>query len=185
MPEAAHGSRALRAALRQGLELASTLDAATFARAIPPGPSGVGSHLRHAAGFVQVFLRGLASGRIDYDARERDERLEREPGRAAELLRSLIRELSPREPFALADPVLVRMEAPAGAGPEEHWHPSTVGRELAFLVSHTVHHLALVALALRRSDRAVPVELGVAPSTLAHRSSREPPSTRPLAAQRA
>lgn len=192
MAEPGTWTRMLCAALEQGVELATSLEPATFARPIPPGQSGVGSHLRHVADFVRAFLDGARSGRIDYDARRRDELLEREPARAARHLRGLIRELEALEPLdgdALARVVLVRTEAPADAAPEDGWHGSTLGRELAALVSHTVHHHALVALALRQLGAAPPPELGVAPSTLAHwqacSTRGAAPAREPLALQRA
>jgi hypothetical protein len=43
---------------------------------------------------------------------------------------------------------------------------SSLGRELHFLVSHTVHHYAIVRLLLENPD-AVDHAFGVAPSTLA------------------
>jgi uncharacterized damage-inducible protein DinB len=42
---------------------------------------------------------------------------------------------------------------------------SSVGRELAFVVSHTIHHCAVIALLLRDLGVAVPPRFGYAPST--------------------
>jgi len=178
-----HWVRALCATLEQGIELASSLDPETFARAIPPGKSGVGSHLRHLADFVRAFTGGVRTGRIDYDARRRDQRLEREPAQAVQLLRELQAELEALDlssAHALGQAVLVRTEAPPDAGPDEHWFGSTVGRELAALVSHSVHHYALVALALRQFGLEPPPEIGVAPSTLAHWRARSLAPSRPV-----
>lgn len=183
MPDPGYWVRALCATLEQGIDLATSLEPETFARAIPPGKSGVGSHLRHVAGFVRAFLDGVPSGRVDYDARRRDERLEREPARAVHCLRELVAELETLDlsgAAALVQPVLVRTEAPRDAGPDEHWCGSTVGRELAALVSHTVHHYALVALALRQFGLEPPPEFGVAPSTLDFwRAVAPPPASLP------
>jgi uncharacterized damage-inducible protein DinB len=168
-------ARALCATLEQGIELASSLEPETFARAIPPGESGVGSHLRHVADFVRAFTSGVRTGRIDYDARRRDERFEREPARAVQLLHELLVELETLDlsrAHVLGQSVLVRTEAPPDAGPDEHWFSSSVGRELAALVGHCVHHYALLALALRQFGLEPPLELGVAPSTLAHWRAR-------------
>lgn len=184
MADPGYWVRALCVTLEQGIELASSLEPETLSRAIPPGRSGVGSHLRHMADFVRAFTGGVRTGRIDYDARRRDERLEREPARAVQLLRELQVELEALDlsrAHALAQPVLVRTEAPPDAGPDEHWFGSTVGRELAALVSHSVHHYALVALALRQFGLEPPAELGVAPSTLAHWRASAPPPARPPA----
>jgi len=173
--EPSYWSGAVCATLVQGVLLAERLEPATFTRPIPPGRSGIGSHLRHEADFVRAFLAGVGAGRIDYDARQRDARFEREPGYAARRLGELADELAGLDLTRAADlerVVLVRTEAPAGCAPEAHWFPSTVGRELAGLVSHTVHHHALIALALCDFGYEPPAEFGVAPSTLAHWRAR-------------
>jgi uncharacterized damage-inducible protein DinB len=45
---------------------------------------------------------------------------------------------------------------------------TTVGRELAFVLSHTVHHNALIAVMARTLGVPVPDLFGYAPSTIAH-----------------
>src|SRR5262249_127186 len=45
---------------------------------------------------------------------------------------------------------------------------TTLGRELAFVLSHTIHHNALIAVMARALELAVPERFGYAPSTLAH-----------------
>ena len=42
---------------------------------------------------------------------------------------------------------------------------STLGRELAFVNSHTVHHEAMIAVLLSLAARDVPDRLGLAPTT--------------------
>lgn len=175
MGDPAYWSEAVCAVLEQGAGLASVLEREAYARPVAPWKSGVGAHLRHVADFVRAFLDGRRSGRIDYDARRRDARLEREPARAAAVLRALAAELDDlglADSDALAQPVLVRTEAPGGSGPGEHWLESTLGRELAALLGHTVHHYALVALALHRLGLEAPADFGVAPSTLDHQRAR-------------
>ena len=53
------------------------------------------------------------------------------------------------------------------------WSNSTIRRELQFLVSHTVHHYALIGLILKTMDVSVPENFGVAPSTLKHEQSQK------------
>jgi hypothetical protein len=45
---------------------------------------------------------------------------------------------------------------------------STLGRELAFVASHTIHHQALIAMLLGVQDVDAPDRLGYAPSTPRH-----------------
>jgi hypothetical protein len=43
-----------------------------------------------------------------------------------------------------------------------------VGRELAFVLSHTVHHNALIAVMALTLGVSIPDRFGYAPSTIAH-----------------
>jgi hypothetical protein len=43
-----------------------------------------------------------------------------------------------------------------------------MARELGMLLSHTVHHYALIAMLLRARGIEPPADFGVAPSTRAH-----------------
>ena len=57
--------------------------------------------------------------------------------------------------------------ASAGGGPADvPWTASSLDRELQSLISHTVHHYALIAMLLRVSGRQPAADFGVAPSTL-------------------
>ena len=47
--------------------------------------------------------------------------------------------------------------------------PSTIVREPQFLLSHTVHHVALISTMNSISNIATPEKFGIAPSTLAYR----------------
>lgn len=46
------------------------------------------------------------------------------------------------------------------------WSISSLKRELQFLLSHTIHHYSLIALALRLQGFEPGAAFGVAPSTL-------------------
>jgi len=45
---------------------------------------------------------------------------------------------------------------------------TSLGRELAFVLSHTVHHSALVAVMVKLLGNMVPERLGYAPATIAY-----------------
>jgi hypothetical protein len=156
--------------LEQGLTLASRLiehedGVQLFSRAPEHlAHNGPGSHLRHIHDLYLCFLRDRATGRVDYDRRERDERFEREPAYAARAIERTLAELQslPRE--ELEAELVVKMDADP-ADPEP-FVASTVERELVFLLSHTIHHYALVALILRAQAFECDAEFGVAPATL-------------------
>lgn len=140
--------------------------------AIPAGltQSGVGGHFRHIHDYYRCFLVGLESGRVDYDRRERDPRFETElPYAAAELGRSIERLVAI---VGRDDELLVKMDADPSPGAPDPWSRSTVMRELRFLLSHTIHHYALIAMILKVQGFECGPDFGVAPSTLEYWESR-------------
>jgi uncharacterized damage-inducible protein DinB len=60
----------------------------------------------------------------------------------------------------------VNVRSQIDAGGQSVWAGSTVARELAFVISHTVHHSAAIALlATRMGPCRLPARFGLAPST--------------------
>lgn len=154
--------------LRQAADLIATIPAEAYTLARPPVfRSGVGAHLRHCLDHYQSFLDGLASGRIDYDARHRDRATEQSRTTAAAVISSLIGRLDALTTADLARPVQSKVDCG-----DDHldamWTDSTAPRELQFLISHTVHHYALIGMILRLQGLDTPADFGIAPSTLRH-----------------
>lgn len=133
-----------------------------------PGRSAVGAQYRHVLEHYLLFLAGLGSGRVDYDARSRDVLVETDREAAGRLTRSCRDGIARIGAGDLERPLTVHLAASAESD-DGSGHGSTVGRELLFLLSHTVHHFAIIRLLLE--DRGVDCEpdFGMAPSTLAHR----------------
>lgn len=128
--------------------------------------SSLGGHLRHAVDHIQSFLDGLPSGQIDYDHRLRDPLIETDTEYALAILEAQSSRLADLDPTLVDNPVLVRMDGGEG----QEWSRSTVRRELQFLISHTIHHYALIATIARcLGVEEFPPGFGVAPSTLKHR----------------
>ncbi len=161
MPPLVAGNVAL---LAQGIAAVERIGPARYADAT--GGSSIGSHVRHILDHYRCFLDGLASGRIDYDARARDPRLEVEPDPAVTAIQRTMEEVA-----ALGDPSLDRPLAVDANG--DRGAASTVRRELGFLLSHTVHHYAVIALMAKSSGVTLDPDFGVAPSTLAYRQRTE------------
>ncbi len=153
--------------LEQGLALVEQLDDRLYADASGlPAQSGAGAHFRHCLDFYNSFLTGVGAGRVDYNRRERDTLVERDRAFAATRLRILIAELESLPLRDGATPLLVALEG--AAADAAAWCESTVLRELQFLLSHTIHHYALIALLLRLRGFEPHAEFGVNPSTLQH-----------------
>lgn len=130
----------------------------------------IGPHLRHCLDHYRCFLRGLDQGTIDYDARERDERVERDPAWFKELNDEAIAQLVRIDPAAIQRPLRIRqMPSPDG---DPSFVPSTLERELLFLSGHTIHHLAIIAMIARMRGVHIPERLSVAYSTAAYRADQ-------------
>ncbi len=135
----------------------------------------IGGHTRHCVEFYQAFLAGLEGGYIDYDARARDARIENELPHAITALRStaqLLRQVAPTK-----DTMHLLHVIENQTGGDTDWSATSVGRELRFLLSHTVHHCALIAILLRLRGCEVPEGFGIAPSTLRHRAAQKVPAS--------
>jgi hypothetical protein len=156
--------------LEQGAELIRCLDGGLYANCPnSPFPGGVGAQLRHCIDFYDCLLTSLAAGRVDYTHRGRDPRLETDRDLAQKKIDALILALSRLGGEEAERELLVRTEASTGSA--EGWTRSTVRRELDFLVSHTIHHFALIVMLLDMHGFKIPQKLegfGVAPSTLRH-----------------
>lgn len=129
--------------------------------------SAIGSHMRHNLDHFSCFFAGLESGRIDYEKRERSTGIETSRQAALELIDSLLDRLKQCDAMDSATPLLVREESEANVSGEA-WLHSSLGRELQFLLGHTVHHDALIATIAYGLGINPKQGFGVAPSTQRH-----------------
>lgn len=156
-------SRDLADVLEQGVRLLDGLEPELYARSPQPlAASGIGSHVRHGLDFCRRLLAGVEAGAVDYDARERDPRVEEDPEAACVQLREAIRGVESLAARRADEALRVRSDAREGEG----WQASTLGRELKFVLGHTIHHYALIAMCLRHFGVEPGADFGVAPSTL-------------------
>ena len=159
--------------LRQGVDLLERIDDAIYRGESQSLETSyrVGPHLRHVVDAYGCLLRGLPAGRVDYDSRERSSQIESDRSAGLAALDELAPKLEAlREVDAHAE-LTVKVDTPTDA--PGAWSRSTLRRELQFLVGHTVHHFALIALILRRDGFEPGREFGVAPSTLRHWAREE------------
>ena len=103
--------------LDQAVDLLARLPESAFARREAQHAKTIGPHLRHVLDHYSSFLHGLDSFRIDYDAREREVRLETEIDYATARLREDQAVLVGRDPGSAREGVDRREIAdPAGLG---------------------------------------------------------------------
>jgi hypothetical protein len=156
--------------LRQGIELIGELDDRLWSGPGGTPGQGVGAQFRHCIDFYSCFLGGLSESVIDYNRRDRDRRVEVERDVAIERIEAIAGRLSEIGGERAGDVVEVSLEAVRPDAPESRCR-SSVMRELQFLLSHTVHHYALIVTMLKLQGFEVDekfAEFGVAPSTSIH-----------------
>ncbi len=170
-PEARDSLRPTLAALCDGLlglrALLGRLTAAQYvASALSGQSSGIGGHVRHCLDHVAALLAGLHGGVIDYERRTRGGAVETSAAVAVALLEEQLAALAagPHRHASEQVEIVLRVHTD---GPPMTFR-STLGREAAFVQSHTIHHQALMAALAAAQGVMTPAGFGYAPSTLAH-----------------
>ena len=152
--------------LRQGVALIERLTDRQYAEA-PESFSrgGVGAHFRHIVDHYDCFLAGLDRGRIDYDARHRDPRIQSDRCFAQAKIEAICARIATLDGRLATAPIEATLLCGEPAGSIPTWSATSVTRELQFLASHTVHHYAVIAAMLRPQGVEPGKDFGVAPST--------------------
>ena len=166
--------------LAQGRALLAELDAETYRRKAAPDRSSIGDHYRHILDHFSCLMEGLPAHAVNYDARQRDTRIAEDREFAAWLTENLLQQVSSLEGAGnamLGEAIEVTYSVGYG-NREPDSMMSTVGREVAFSVSHAVHHYAIVRLLAESFGASLPADFGVAPSTLNHLAADEVLATR-------
>jgi uncharacterized damage-inducible protein DinB len=127
--------------------------------------SSVGQHVRHTVEFYDCLLQQSVQGYVNYDARQRDYRLEN----SLPFVRLSVEELVAKMAFINTDLPLQHHTTFGGELPQPV--PTSLARELVYLAEHAIHHFAIIKIALREAFPEIPVsdQFGVAFSTLKYR----------------
>ena len=153
--------------VEQCLEVVRSLPVAVY-RDSSPASSSIGTHMRHIIERISCVLDGQDRSLVDYDSRARDQLLEANPERASSALSGIqdtLANLDSDQQVPLQVRESVHQDNPAVAV------ASTLERELMSLVSHTIHHLAIIALLARNAGHPLRNDIGKAPSTIIYERS--------------
>ena len=141
-------------------EVAPDVYCARFASQVS---GSIGEHVRHCLDHVSALLAADPSTTLSYDRRQRGTDVETDPAEAVRQVLQLKRGLETWSTRSLDETIRVTsMISPSGAA-VTGW--STLARELAFVVSHTIHHQAIIGVLLAIHGHAVPDRFGHSPST--------------------
>lgn len=157
----------LAQALRQLGQIVQTAsDAQYVLKPVGVVDGSLGGHVRHCLDHVTALLDGAESGRLDYDTRQRGTAVESSRSAALEVIGNLEDWLTGLDEEDLSRPMCVEVMLSADGLRIDTG--SSLGRELGFVLSHTIHHNAIVAAICRTLGIPLPERFGYAPATIAH-----------------
>ena len=123
----------------------------------------IGQHVRHTIEIVQSLVNGYVSEEINYEKRNRDLEIETSLSYANQLCNELILLIN------RSNKELTLIES--GETGETFRIPSNYGRELHFVLEHTIHHMALIKAGLQILKKDITDDhFGVAYSTIQYRA---------------
>lgn len=129
------------------------------------GEASIGGHSRHIIEIVQCVIKGHETGRVDYIRRYRNTELEINRETAIQSIQEMTQLLNKTDKS-----LDLYVETENGILPSSPL--TTYLREIIYSVEHTVHHLALIKVALTEMDLLLADDtFGVAYSTMLHRKT--------------
>lgn len=131
------------------------------------GGVSIGQHIRHILEFYIILEKGANSGIICYDNRARNVLLETDKEYAIKSIKEIIHFLA-----SLKEDRQLKMLANYSITRDDQTIIQTsFYRELAYALDHTIHHLAIVKIALYEDKDKINIDnnFGVAPSTIRFR----------------
>ncbi|MEX0964809.1 MAG: hypothetical protein WDZ52_12290 [Pseudohongiellaceae bacterium] len=131
------------------------------------GGASIGAHIRHILDKFHCFFVGLPEACIDYDTRKRDREIESNIGAAAFALATVGRRIEQLRQAPARDGFIEVREAVLAPSPAVGVS-STLERELMSLITHSIHHLAIIALIAKSFGYPIDDDFGKAPSTLVY-----------------
>ena len=147
----------------QLIDLLNDIESTVYKNALQPlHYSTVGQHVRHITEFYLCALKSNENGVVDYDARERNLLIEIDKDFTVEILGNVKNQLNSLK----SDRNLI-LKSKFG-GDEAMDIPSSLFRELTYLIEHTIHHLAIIKIGLNEvyPEIEIPKNFGVAHSTI-------------------
>jgi hypothetical protein len=140
------------------------LDDDSYAAPAPGRSSGgIGGHVRHCLDHVRAFITATRSGLCAYDRRARGTGVETCRAVAQRLIDELSQHLADLSASNLESPLYVETQIDATGSTLVTL--SSIGRELVFVTSHTIHHNAIVAKLLETRGVHMGARFGLAPAT--------------------
>lgn len=125
------------------------------------GNATIGEHMRHIIELFGCLLENYEYGLINYDGRKRDLLLQTDKNEAIAIIEKYLLEIDkPNKPLSLTHNCFSPIEL----------LQTNYFRELIYNLEHSIHHQALIKVALYRlSHIKISDSFGIAPSTIEYR----------------
>jgi hypothetical protein len=155
----------VRSALTDVERMISAIDAGVYTdgKLDPCFASTIGAHVRHVVDHAKAFADAASTGVADYEHRARGGEVERCKLKAASELQGISARLVELDGMdgrrAISVAVIASPEQPA------RMVESTFEREAAFVMSHTIHHIAIMRQIVARAGLDQVAGIGLAPGT--------------------
>lgn len=129
--------------------------------------ASIGQHVRHILEFYLCLLHGVSRGLVNYDDRNRDLELEQSPRFAIACIDKIctdIQRLNTEQELQLAGNF-------SSEGKMIKRIKTSLDRELAYCLEHSIHHQALIKIGLieQKMDHLINEGFGVAVATIRHK----------------
>ncbi len=161
-------SIAAQAVLQQGCVFLDCMADEVYARPLPVDcAASIGKHYRHVLDHFLCLREGIRTGKVNYDQRDRDPKLESSVAASRRVTEDLIDQFGSLSCESLHRECTVTYEVSYGENDSEG-APSNVAREVMFCIGHAIHHYAILKLLCSGVGMTLPREFGIAPSTLKH-----------------
>lgn len=130
----------------------------------PYAQSSIGQHFRHIIDNYLALQQGVEINHVDYNWRRRGAQVESCPQTARDELDAItnwltqINEKTIEEKLTLVSEVCLEQT-------QSDFATSSLQRELIFVASHAIHHIAIISMCMKLQDVTVPNHIGLAPAT--------------------
>ena len=127
--------------------------------------STIGGHTRHIIEFLEILLNSYHTNHINYDDRQRNLDLEKNPEQAIQAISEILSGINlPNKNLIMHQTVgTISLEI-----------PTNFFRELLYNIEHCIHHQALIKVAFNeiKMSHLLNKNFGIAPSTVQYRETK-------------
>lgn len=160
-------TKSIKATLAQIGTMLDALSDEQYGRSLPVlSGASLGGHVRHVIEFFIELDRGYRTGRVNYDARQRDKAIEHQRELALTSLHGIAAGLEKENKMLL-------LTTATEASHSGFQVTTNYERELVYNLEHAVHHMALMKIGIRALAAVqLPENFGVASSTIRYRQAQ-------------